>query len=246
MKKHPIIYLLLCCAAFLGSCSFSPPLPKELRFVPPTARLPDLGKIKTVAIFEFDNLSKHPEAGARILGKLTACLAVSPKFHMVERKQLQRVHEEIALALSDATSTDGFLKAGKLAGADAVLVGEISGFSAEAMPLDYTYSRSGTSMMMPLGPGMDRRGPLGIPAEKRTYQIMRFSASVSFSGRLIDIESGRVLYSVQANRSFAVREGEYEINSELSLLDQLVELAVNDFCYPFNPEGFREEEGKLR
>lgn len=239
MKKQFLILITWCVVLIVGGCSYSPPLPKELKFTPPVERIPDLGKIKTVAIFEFDNLSRHPEAPARILGKLTACLATSPRFQLVERKQLQKVYEEIALQLSDATATDGFLKAGKLAGADAVFVGEISGFSAEAVPLDYSYSRSGTGMLMPLGPGMDRRGPLSIPEEKRTYQIMRFTAGVSFSGRLIETATGKVLYTSQADRSFAVREGEYEINSELSLLDRLVDLAVNDFCYPFNPDSFR-------
>lgn len=231
MRKLIIIAAIL----LISGCASDPKLPRELTFTPASTRAPNLEGVKTVALFEFDNLTENKEAGARVLGKLSACLAGSRFFRLAERKQLEKVIEEIALGMSDAFAEGGYLKAGQLVGADAVLVGEITGFSATAEPLDYTYSRPGVNML-PIGPGASRHGPLGLPGEKRTYQVMRFSAGVSFNGRLIDAASGRVLYSAQADRGFAAREGEYGINSEVSLLDELLDLAVRDFCYPFNPE----------
>jgi len=83
----------------------------------------------TIAVLDFENRSK--EAIEKNIGfgaseLLTTRLAETRKFNIVERKRLNKIIDEIALGQTGAISEKSAVQAGKLLGADIIVLGSVS------------------------------------------------------------------------------------------------------------------------
>ena len=225
---------LAICIILLTACMAQPPLPEALVFKTRPKQVVKVNGIKRLAMVEFTNHTENKEAPGRILGLLTSEFLRTGRFELVERSQIERALRETALAQTGALDEKTIKAAGKLMGADAVLVGEISSFQHETKPMEYKYSRE-RGEMIPLPPGDRTSSILSMPAETRTYTVEKYNASIGFSLRMISVESGEVVWSTYVSRSFGMREGEYEIRNVYTLFDKLAEAAAREAVYDFMP-----------
>lgn len=234
MRMHRPVAL---CALIIFACGCvtTPPLPDELVFRPagPKQRV-DLQGIRRLAVTEFRNYTDNKEAPARLEGLLTAELQKTGRFDLLERSRLEQALKETALGQTGLVDEKTAKEAGKLIGADAVLVGEISSCQHEVKQIEYRYQRD-RSQVIPLPPGDRMSDIVTLPSESRTYTVEKYNASIGFSLRLISVGTGEVLWSRHVARSFGMREGEYEIRNVNALFDKLVEAAVREAMYDLMP-----------
>jgi curli biogenesis system outer membrane secretion channel CsgG len=135
-----------------------------------------LSKVWNVAVFnlnyEYEEegtisgvryFSAGKDGGSVIAGLLAADLAGLDNIRIIERDRIAQVLNEQAIQQSGVTDSETAVKLGQLAGADAVIVGELT---------DYVHWESLT------GPG----------------------STISFSIRMIDTESGRIILNSAISR----------------------------------------------
>jgi curli biogenesis system outer membrane secretion channel CsgG len=234
MKVHrPVVLsalVLLAC-----SCTTTPTLPDELVFRPVGMKeRVDLKGIRRLAVMEFRNYTENKEAPARVEGLLTAEFQKSGRFELLERSQMEKALQEVALGQTGLLDEKTAKEAGRLIGADAVLVGEISSYQHEVKQIEYHYQRE-RSQVIPLPPGDRTPDIVTLPSESRTYTVEKYNASIGFSLRMISVGTGEVLWSKHVARSFGMREGEYEIRNVNALFDKLAEAAAREAVYDLMP-----------
>lgn len=218
----------------LSACVGGPTLPPALECLscPPNPR-PQLAGIKRVAVLELTNNSGNREASTKITGPFTARLMASGRFDLVERAQIDKAVQELRLGLSGLVDPKSAKEAGRLLGADAVIVGEITNFQVEVKPFEYKYSRDRADLI-PLPPGEKNPAIVSMPAETRSYTVEKYYVSVGFTLRMIQVESGEIVWTRHVSRSFGMREGEYEIRNVNLLLDKLIDAAVAEAMCDFS------------
>lgn len=234
MKMHRPI--LACTVIILVSgCTITPRLPDELQFRPVGLKQAvDLKGIHRIAVAEFKNYTGNREAPARVQGLLTEELQKTRRFELLERSQMEQALKEVALGQTGLIDEKTAKEAGKLVGADAVLVGEISSYQHEVKQIEYRYQRE-RSQMIPVPPGDRTPDIVALPSESRTYTVEKYNASIGFSLRMISVATGEVLWSKHIARSFGMREGEYEIRNVNALFDKLAEAAACEAVYDLIP-----------
>ena len=234
MRMHRSVAISALLILVVG-CVAAPPLPDELVFRPtgPKQRV-DLKGIHRVAVTEFRNYTDNKEAPARLEGLLTAELQRTGRFDLLERSRIEQALKELALGQTGLLDEKTAKEAGKLIGADAVLVGEISSCQHEVKQIEYRYQRD-RAQMVPLPPGDHTPDIVTLPSESRTYTVEKYDASIGFSLRLISVGTGEVLWSRHVARSFGMREGEYEIRNVNALFDKLAAAAVREAVYDLMP-----------
>ena len=79
-----------------------------------------------IGITEYESAGR--DGGRIVAGLLAAEFSTIPFFTVVERGMLEKVMAEQALQMTGATRTDSAVKIGKLVGADAVIVGELTDY----------------------------------------------------------------------------------------------------------------------
>ncbi len=109
---------------------------------------------------------------------LTSVLVKSGRFHVLERAALQQIQQEQSIGASGATTRETAAKQGALLGAQALITGDIAGFS-------YQKSTLGGSLTNVV------KG-LNVASE-------RVTAEVIIDLRLIDASTGEVIYSAKGN-----------------------------------------------
>jgi curli biogenesis system outer membrane secretion channel CsgG len=194
----------------------------------------NLKGIRRLAVMAFRNHTENKEAPARVEGLLTEELQKSGRFELLERSQMDQALKEVALGQTGLIDEKTAKEAGKLIGADAVLVGEISCYQHEAKQIEYRYQRE-RSQMIPLPPGDRTPDIVTLPSESRTYTVEKYNASIGFSLRMISVSTGEVLWSKHVARSFGMREGEYEIRNVNALFDKLADAAAREAVYDLMP-----------
>ena len=225
---------IICALVFLEGCMMQPQLPDALVFKGCAKQPVKAAGIRRLAVMEFQNHTGSKEAPGRVLGLLTSELMKTGRFELVERSQIDRALREVALGQAGALDEKTAKEAGRLMGADAVLVGEITGFQHESTPMEYRYERERVQGI-PLPPGDRTSNFLNVPAEKRTYTVEKYNASIGFSLRMISVATGEVVWSRSVTRSFGMREGEYEIRNVYALFDKLAEAAAQEAVHDFMP-----------
>jgi tetratricopeptide (TPR) repeat protein len=165
--------------------------PKTTVAVPIPAGSAEAARIKNVAVLPFDG-DHNRELMTDIEGLLTGVrLGDTPYFHVVDRKALDTVLKEIRLSQSGIVNKDQGLRLGKLLGIKAYYTGTVS--SPAYQQNYYQESRNQCAEED------SKKGFLGIAKCKRWTEnkisCSKAEALYSFTPKLIEIESGRIIYS---------------------------------------------------
>ncbi len=94
---------------------------------------PVLRNVKTIAVVPLVDApgGKAKGSGETVVGAVTEVLYKVPGIRVVERRRLKSIIDEHDLKLSSLTENAAAARLGKLAGADAVLVGEVRQYEAQ-------------------------------------------------------------------------------------------------------------------
>jgi curli biogenesis system outer membrane secretion channel CsgG len=135
----------------------------------------NLKGIKKIAIGEITG-----RGGTEVAGELTTALFDSGRYEVVDRQNLDKVLLELRLSSSSLVEPETAVKAGKLLGASAVVVGSIVRHSYREEPLRKNDSE---------------RTNLNNVKEYFTRYVRSGSAHVSASFRVTDLSTGQVIAS---------------------------------------------------
>ncbi len=190
MKLIPYIMFLL----FLSGCATT-----IKTTVVRAAKHHDAAKFRDLAVLPFDG-----NAGEKVSYQTEAALAGvsvanSQYFRLADRKQLSTVISEMKLGHSSLVEPGSMAKIGKLAGARAIL-----GALATEQPTETRYreERSECEEYETIT-GKDGKKKTGNCIRTRRWMVncVKRQASVLFVPRLVEVESARVIYSRNLQRS---------------------------------------------
>jgi tetratricopeptide (TPR) repeat protein len=175
----------------LAGCLATGGGPKTTIAVPMPAGSAEAARIKNVAVLPFDG-DYNRELTTDIEGLLTGIkLGDTPYFNVVERKALDTVLKEIRLSQSGIVNKEQGLKLGRLFGIKAYYMGTVT--SPAYHQNHYQESRSQCAEED------SKKGFLGVPKCKRWVEnkisCSKAEAVYSFTPKLVEIESGRIIYS---------------------------------------------------
>ena len=158
----------------------------------------DMSKYNKLAVLTFSDAPNAPQSGAIVSALVTQSLAKAG-FTVVERGRLQDLLDEQKLSNSGLMEDGETIKLGKLMGVNAVVIGVVSQYSTNGRHTDTTYidmvqpgplqmvsAQDGTSHVVQ---GPDRVTHQAIQGVQWTESI------VSISLRILDVESGQLLYA---------------------------------------------------
>lgn len=231
-NKHLVLSISLLA---LTGCAGGPSLPPALRPAAcmPPAHQAQMKVVKRVAVLDLKNSSSTADASEKVTGPFTAKLMETRRFDLVERARIDQVIQELKLGMSGLVDAQSVKEAGRLLGADAIIVGEITNFQVEVKPFEYKYSRDRADLI-PLPPGDKKPSLVTVPSETRTYTVDKYYVSVGFTLRMIVVETGEIVWTRHVARSFGMREGEYEIRNVNLLLDKLIDAAASEAACDFS------------
>lgn len=92
-------------------------------------------KYRTIAVFKFTDAPGAPTSGAVASGILASQLNIKG-FTVVERSRLEQIFSEPKLQLMSSDENANALKVGKIAGAQAVMVGEVGRWDSERLNIE--------------------------------------------------------------------------------------------------------------
>jgi TolB-like protein len=155
---------------YLGGCTFG-----KAEISPVTRNQPELRRIHTIAVLPFID-APGPQAkgsGAVVVNAITTQLYQCRGIKVVERSRVSALMQERDLHVSQMQDTSVATEIGKLAEADAVLVGSLTQYQAQQ---DYSH------------------GAVYVVSGGTTSHMHRVGVSV----RLVDVHTGQVLFAEDA------------------------------------------------
>ena len=163
--------------------------------------------INTVAIMAFEGPGR---SGAQAAGIFSEILLREAFYKIIERDQLSRIMKEQALGLTGAIDDSTAAEVGKLVGADALILGEITAYSVE--------DERGKETIEKEFEKKDKDG--NVTKEKRKiekyFKIRHGTVSITF--RLVDVETGEVRATRSKTKKFSkkiIGDTEGEISEEI-------------------------------
>lgn len=160
--------------------------------------------IKRVSIAQFSDCAGHRGSGEASASTFEKYL-IGTKYTLVERRQASQIIDEHKLNTSGAMEQSTTKELGKLLGVDALVFGTVT---------SYTDVRQQTVMTQvlqvqnePIFTGGGGRGRPGVPPQPAASQRLvtnyvpetqTLPASVGLSVRLVDVETGEVLWNASA------------------------------------------------
>jgi len=142
---------------------------------------PIIGPKKLIAVGAFENKSNFHgqwDLGHGMADMLANSLANSGRFILLERPEVERILKEQNFAASDRTTKEGGAKIGKMLRSQILVVGAVTEFSQQVVD----------------------RG-LGFATKKLGVGLKQAKAHVAITLRMIDTETGEVLYSERVSAS---------------------------------------------
>ncbi len=197
----------------------------------------DIPPNKRLAVLDLIPPDYAPEAGRALASTLVSRLVPTDYYQIVERGQIQNVLREIKFSEMDYVDPATARRAGKIAGADFVIVGEVTAYDTE----DNVEYRDVTDRVWTGRYYRDRYG-----RERRMYrtvtktiEIRTRQGTVSASFRLVDVETGIVVATDQQTRTFKQSTNPFFVSSELPprdyILTNLTEKVVEPFITKIAP-----------
>lgn len=169
--RNGLMLLLLAATTWcLGGCTFG-----QAEITPVTRNQEELRQIRTIAVLPFID-APGPQAkgsGAVVVNAITTQLYQCRGIKVVERSRVSSLMQERDLQVSQMQDTSVATEIGKLAEADAVLVGSLTQYQAQQ---DYAH------------------GAVYVVSAGTTSHMHRVGISV----RLVDVHTGQVLFAEDA------------------------------------------------
>ncbi len=206
MKKGKVLYFILLIAFifFIFGCAAKRITYQRLR--PPKYNVIN---VRTLAVLDFAPYQDRFDSGKVVANSVVTKLFPTGFYKLIERSQLERVITEHHFNLSGYIDEDTAAEIGKLVGADAVIVGEVTAFNFS----DRTETRYKTVRVRT---GRTRRvynehkkAYEQVPVYKDEvvpYDVYTRQGSVAANFRMIKVETGDVLASFTKHFDFS-KEG---------------------------------------
>lgn len=151
-------------------------------------------QLPRIVIADFSNNSQFKGLEEALTEQMTSLIAVTRRFEVVERSQLEKVLEEQKLGLAGIIDEATAIEVGKILGAEIMVVGSIT---------DAGYSQS------------------EAVNEEEGYVEITWTGRVTVSGRFVDIETGQVILS-KVVRTTAEESDTERVKSDLETLGDLL------------------------
>lgn len=234
MKRIALYFSLLIIAVLLVSC-VKPKI--HLTMLEP-ARNTEAARHKRVYVVPFAGPGGS-DVGTAIEAQLVSVeVDKKPYFTVLERKELGRVHKEIEKSQSGLIDQRTAMKVGKLIGAEAIYTGRISQYGIQSAPFTQkrqkcaAYENSNKFFKKCL-----RMTNYAVACVKKT-------AVFSFTPKLFEVESGKVVYSRTINREYSgqtCNDGISQAIDESAILASVREEAIAEFVRDVAPNYHSEE-----
>lgn len=203
---------------FLGGCA--PPSITSRVLVP--AKYSEAANLRRMAVlpFTYDN-RKDDDITADIEATIaSARIDGRPYFSVVERTHLNRILDEQRLGMTGIINEKTAVKVGKIAGVEAVLIGNIT---------DHGMDRARNYETRSYCSRKNKKGKCESWGERRVSCITR-TAIFSYVPKLIDVSSGRLVVSESISRQESSRECDDERGpTDSELLSRVKASALEDF-----------------
>lgn len=170
IRSFMVVLILFGSVLCLGGCTFG-----KTEISPVTRNQPELRQIHTIAVLPFIDApgAEAKGSGAVVVNAITTQLYTCRGIRVVERSRVNSLMQERDLHVSQMQDTSVATEIGKLAEADAVLVGSLTQYQAQQ---DYAH------------------GAVYIVSGGTTSHMHRVGISV----RLVDVHTGQVLFAEDA------------------------------------------------
>jgi len=158
----------------------------------------DVIRVKTLAVLDLTPYQNNPDSGKIVANAIVSKLFPTGFYKLIERSQLERVIREHHFNLSGYVNEETASEIGKLVGADAVVVGEVSAFNFEdIVQTRHETVRVKTGRVRTIY-NEHKKAYEEVPLyrdEIVPYKVYTIQGSVSANFRIIRVESGDVLAS---------------------------------------------------
>lgn len=177
-----------------SACSFTKPLAPDAGFVSPRLRGFDG---KTVAILPFDNVTDFLGADYLVSDEVNLQIGKTGRFRLVERMRVQELYREQDLdprRMDDTTSA----RAGKLLGADAVVLGTVTRYKHANRPPEVPFDAF--PVLLPIATDTDLLVFAIVNSVAAIVTLVTLRPPISEVGvsvRLVETETGRILWQAR-------------------------------------------------
>jgi hypothetical protein len=153
----------------------------------------DFRSVKRVAVLGFGDAPGQPGSGA-VAGAVFEKYLLKAGYDVIERRQIDELLKEQSFALSGAVDPATVKQLGRILGVDALVLGSVTEFTPAQGEI-VTTAVSGSYYGGGYG-GRWRGGPPGAPYGRRQVvsQSVTTDASVGLTARMVDVQTGSVLW----------------------------------------------------
>ncbi|MHB2025979.1 MAG: CsgG/HfaB family protein [Elusimicrobiota bacterium] len=189
MINRPLFLIL---AVFIAACA----APVSV-FISPNYKP---GEIGTVAILGFKDYPGSAGSG-QMVSQIFQTYLLSLGYNVIERQQVQSVLREQSFDLSGNVNLSSIVSAGKLLGADELVLGDITDFkdsSEQTVMVDVPTEHS-RPIFGPVGKGFGIVGMNVWQSNNVVPQTQTIPAKVGLSARMTGVKTGEILWSGTAS-----------------------------------------------
>lgn len=203
----------------------------------------DVQGIKRLAIFDFRGPGNSGEIAASYF---VSKLWETNFYTLIERSEIEKILQEIALGQSGVMDTETAIKAGNLLGVDAVILGDVVSYKTEDSRRYQKVKKrvwTGEYEKDDKGNIVYEKTLFGKVKKKKyrevfvTQEIIEREATVSLAFRLVDVNTGQIRASRHVSKSFkkSAVSGEGELPPKEEVLNNLLQQCVDDFVKMLSP-----------
>jgi len=206
----------------------------------------DVGNIKRIAVVDFRDARRAPGSGMKVATTLMSMLLDEGYYQVIERDRIRQILGEQKLAIEGIVNDSDAVEIGKMLGVDALIFGEVSGYSVETV-------RGWENVQEQVGTGkyktVERKNIFTGKKHKVKEEIMKTvivrrqyvvkKAGVDINFRMVNVETGEVLavesipasYSKKAVSSYEVER----LPADQSILSDLTRVVTRKFVRKISP-----------
>lgn len=222
-KLSPIILTFL---LILASCA--PPSIKTTSLVP--GRFHEAATLKTIAVLPFEGTN-----GDKFSAEIEAILASiniydKQYFSLVDRSKINKMISEMQLSQSALVDPNTAVKIGKLVGAKGIYTGVIT--AEKSIDSNFREERSRCVQTVTKKDRKGREYNECVKHENYTVPCTKRDATFSFTPKLIEVETGRVVYAntlTGSAGSSACSDSQKPLSSHFELIEDAKQIAKERF-----------------
>ena len=179
------------------------------------AEVPIIG-VERLAVLDFADTEEHAGSGRAAASALIGQLDREDHYDLVERRAIEQVMDEQRLGLSDIVWDETAAEVGRLLGADAIIVGEVSGYGVETT--EYRQEETIKVRTDEWHYEMRKRWPWSKEKEEvKVYEYEEKKVEVTYrekagtvrvNYRMVDVSTGRVIVARTKTASYSRKAAE--------------------------------------